>query len=57
MPFPGFERKKEKKTVAGLLNESSSITMVPSKYGNDGFVSMWYSDDTDSGNFQKTFDA
>jgi len=52
-----LKERKKKKTVAGLLNESSSITMVPSKYGNDGFVSMWYSDDTDSGNFQKTFDA
>jgi len=50
------ERKKKKQWPVCLI-KSNIITMVPPKYGNDGFVSMWYSDDTDSGNFQKTFDA
>ncbi len=33
------------------------ITMVLSQYGTEGFVYIWYHHDTDSVNFQKTFDA
>ncbi len=31
--------------------------MVWSQYGTDSFVSVWYHDDTNSGDFQKHFGA
>ncbi len=30
---------------------------VSSWYGSDGFLSVWYHNSTDSGDFHKTFDA
>ncbi len=35
----------------------TSTVMILSLYGTDGFVSVLYHHDTDSGNFQKNFDA
>jgi hypothetical protein len=35
----------------------TSIAMVLTQHSTDGFVSIWYHHSTDSGNFQKTFDA
>jgi hypothetical protein len=29
---------------------------VSSRYGSDGFLSVWYRHGTDSGDFHKTFD-
>ncbi len=34
---------------------NTTIAMVSSQYGADGFVSIWHCPDTDSGNFLKTF--
>ena len=34
----------------------SSIVKVSSRYGSDGFLSVWYRHGTDSGDFHKTFD-
>jgi len=36
---------------------NASIAMVLSKYGTDGFVSVWYSHHTDCSDLQKTFEA
>jgi hypothetical protein len=36
---------------------NTSITMVLSRYDTDSVVSIWYCHGTDSGNFQKNFNA
>jgi hypothetical protein len=36
---------------------NSSIIMVLSQFSSDCFLSVWYSPDADSGNFQNTFHA